>query len=133
MRVKNIIRIDDYKCESGSWFNYWKKINNSSVCYCSEKKCLEKSNLVGVHVQKADLEIKLFSFNLNRSTSFNLDTNWDIIPMCEAHSKSGEEVEVTDILKFVQLKEKEIMSLNLIYPLVKKEIQAKNKLTVCPE
>ena len=113
MKVKNIIRVADKKCESGNWLNYWRKsINNNTIVYCSEKRCLKNTALVGVHVQKASMEMKLISFNLFKNSNSVLDTNWYIIPMCQEHSKCKDELEVSDIVQFVLVYKNEPNILN---------------------
>ena len=113
MKVKNIIRVGDNKCESGSWLNFWRKSSSdTTVVYCSEKRCLKNTDLIGVHVQKASLEMKLISFNLFKNSKSVLDTNWYIIPMCQEHSKCNEELEVSDIVQFVPVYKNESHIIN---------------------
>ncbi len=122
MKVKNIIRIADNKCESGNWLNFWEKFSHTPVSYCSEIRCLNNTNLVGVHVQKASPEVKVISFGLFRNSNAVTDTNWYIIPMCQAHSKCKEELEISDIVKFVPAHKNELLTFNVNYSTLRKKI-----------
>jgi len=122
MKVKNIIRIADNKCESDTWLSFWEKFSNTSVGYCSEIRCLNNKDLVGVHVQKASPEVKVISFGLFRNPNVISDTSWYIIPMCHTHSKCKEELEISDIVKFVPAHKNELLTFNVNYSTLRKKI-----------
>jgi len=84
MKVKNINGTSDNKCVCGSWIKHWEKHSGRTALYCSEKSCLQSSELVGAHVQK--------------TTS---DMSWYIIPLCQEHNKSKIELEIADSTIFV--------------------------------
>lgn len=69
------------QCKCGSWINHWKKYNGgqSVPTYCPETSCLEKE-LIGAHVQKAN----------------STDKDWYIVPLCQKHNKSKEDLVITD-------------------------------------
>ncbi len=77
-KVKNINGTSNNTCKCGSWLQHWEKYSGLKANWCSEINCLEKENLVGAHVQKADA----------------IDTNWYIIPLCKSHNADTEEMNV---------------------------------------
>lgn len=82
--VKNINGTSNNNCKCGSWLKHWKIFSGRTANYCSEKSCLQKTDLVGAHVQK--------------TTS---DTNWYIIPLCKTHNAATGELNVADSTAFV--------------------------------
>lgn len=92
MKIKNINGTSDNTCKCGSWLDHWKKFSSQSLpTYCPEEKCTQKPE-VGAHVQK------------DSST----DSRWYIIPLCKTHNgKTGETLNVSDIVKFVSANVKE--------------------------
>lgn len=76
-KIKNINGTSDNKCVCGSWLNHYRENGGSSSVFCSEKDCIKK-DLVGSHVQKHD----------------STDTNWYIVPLCDAHNKSKEVLDI---------------------------------------
>ena len=90
-KIKNINGTSDAKCKCGSWLDHWKKFGGASFPqFCSEAKCIGK-DLVGAHVQKADVA----------------DNNWYIIPLCSKHNLSKETLEVVSSTVFVSANRKE--------------------------
>lgn len=90
MKVKNINGTSQTKCMCGSWLAHWKKFSGQNTEYCTEKSCTNK-DLVGAHVQKAN----------------STDTNWYIIPLCNAHNQATRELEVSDTYRLVSANKKE--------------------------
>lgn len=81
-KVINISGTSQNKCSCGSWLEHWKKFSGKSATMCSEKYCIEK-DIVGAHVQKLN------------------DNKWYIIPLCQSHNLTNEEIEVVDSTVFV--------------------------------
>jgi hypothetical protein len=77
-KVKNINGTSDKNCKCGTWLNHWEKFSSQKVNICSEKSCNNK-DLVGAHVQKADVS----------------DSSWYIIPLCNSHNKNNGIIETT--------------------------------------
>ena len=84
MKIKNINGTSANKCSCDSWLAHWKSFSRQTIIYCCEKGCTSKE-LVGAHVQKAD----------------GYDSNWYILPLCNAHNQSANELEVSDIYNLV--------------------------------
>ncbi len=82
-KVKNINGTSNNNCNCGNWISHWKIYSNMHPEFCSVKSCIAKYNLVGAHVQKT-----------------TDDYNWYIIPLCQTHNMSKDELEVGNV-KFV--------------------------------
>ena len=79
MRIRNINGTSQNTCSCGSWLVHWETFSGKSApTYCPERTCVNK-DLVGAHVQKAD-----------RSGS----KKWYIIPLCNAHNQSSDDLEI---------------------------------------
>jgi hypothetical protein len=87
--IKNINGTSDNKCICGSWLKHWEKFSKKTANYCAEKTCIENTDLVGAHVQKANSQ----------------DDNWYIVPLCKKHNASVGELEV--VLELVSANKKE--------------------------
>jgi hypothetical protein len=85
MKVRNIDGTSGLSCACGSWLDHWKKFSSQTANYCSEKTCVIKVDLVGAHVQKADIS----------------DNRWYIIPLCKKHNAKATELEIIDERVFV--------------------------------
>lgn len=83
-RVKNINGTSQNKCSCGSWLKHWERFSGQLALLCIEKNCLNM-DLVGAHVQKAGA----------------YDSKWYIIPLCNSHNKSKEELEINDNYQMV--------------------------------
>jgi len=91
MKIKNINGTSQTTCACGSWLKHWKNFSGQSIpSYCPVTKCVEK-DLMGAHVQKAN----------------SSDDKWYIYPLCSAHNKSTEVLEVSDVYKLVSANKKE--------------------------
>lgn len=90
MKLKNINGTSQNVCSCGSWLKHWEKFSGQAVTFCPVEKCLNK-DLVGAHVQKTD----------------SSDSKWYIFPLCNAHNKATEELEVSDSYKLVSANKKE--------------------------
>jgi hypothetical protein len=84
VRIKSMTVTTESPCTCGSWIEHWKKYSGQTLACCVEVSCTGK-DLVGAHVQKAD----------------TMDSDWYIIPLCQAHSKMQGEIEVSDNYKLV--------------------------------
>ncbi|MCO6499261.1 MAG: hypothetical protein J5I47_02670 [Vicingus serpentipes] len=82
--VKNISIESTEKCNCGSWLNHWNNFNNKPPVFCSEIRCTHMFHLFGAHVQKVED-----------------DENWYIIPLCEKHGRSDEELVINNFVKFI--------------------------------
>lgn len=94
-KVKNINGTSSTTCKCGSWLKHWENYSKQTVNFCCEKSCLNK-DLVGAHVQKAG----------------SPDSNWYIIPLCNAHNKATGEIEVSDSYKLVSANKSETCGSN---------------------
>jgi len=90
MRIANINGTSDDTCACGSWLAHWRKFSGQATGYCTVPGCLNK-DLVGAHVQKA----------------LGWDANWYIVPLCNFHNQSKEELDVNDNFKLVPANRKE--------------------------
>jgi len=90
MKIENINGTSQTTCNCGSWLKHWEKFSGQSVVYCPATSCLKK-DLVGAHVQK---------FNSS-------DKKWYIYPLCSAHNKSTEVLEVSGTYNLVSANKKE--------------------------
>lgn len=82
--IKNIEIEPTDNCKCGSWLNHWNNFNNKPSVFCSEIRCTKMFDLVGAHVKK-----------------IGNDENSYIIPLCEGHSKSKEELVINNFVKFI--------------------------------
>jgi hypothetical protein len=78
VRVKNVNGTSELDCKCGSWLEHWRKFSGSTLpAWCSEKNCTNKPT-VGAHVQMDGA----------------MDRNWYIVPLCDAHNKRTETLEL---------------------------------------
>ena len=89
-RIRNINGTSNNKRKCGSWLDHWKKHSKYDTNYCVVKTCTGK-DLVGAHVQ----------------TTISTDMSWYIIPLCNLHNKSKEELEISDTYELVSANVKE--------------------------
>lgn len=82
MKVRNINGTSDNDCKCGSWIQHWENFSGATVMFCSEKNCTN-TDLLGAHVQK------MYS------------NDWYIIPLCQKHNKTADELEIVDSTIFV--------------------------------
>jgi hypothetical protein len=82
--------ISDTTCSCGSWLEHWKKFSGQPVTICPVGNCYN-TDLVGAHVK----------------LSGGYDSNWYILPLCNAHNQSGDEVNVPDAYKLVSANKSE--------------------------
>ncbi|HXR47747.1 MAG TPA: hypothetical protein VN784_09930 [Candidatus Limnocylindrales bacterium] len=90
MRIKNINGTSDTTCDCGSWLKHWEKFSGQKATYCSLSSCI-KTDIVGAHVQKAE----------------GWDSAWYIVPLCNAHNQSSEELEIPNYISLVPANKKE--------------------------
>jgi hypothetical protein len=90
-RITNINGTSDIICKCGSWLKHWNNFSGQTVTYCCVGFCIEKE-LVGAHVQKAN----------------STDKNWYIIPLCQSHSRSIVDLEISDVFELVPANKKEL-------------------------
>ena len=83
-KIKNINGTSQNRCSCGSWLKHWENFSGQRTSFCIEKDCINE-DIVGAHVQKAN----------------STDSNWYIIPLCNSHNKSTEELEIIDAYKMV--------------------------------
>lgn len=77
MKVKNKEGTKDLKCYCASWLAHWERFSGQIATYCKEVNCWSR-DLVGSHVIKVDSN----------------DQKTYIVPLCKAHNKSTEEIEI---------------------------------------
>lgn len=80
--VKNLKGTSDKKCNCGSWLEHWERFTNSKTTTCSVLGCFS-NNIVGGHVQKV-----------------GPDNTHYIIPLCQSHNMSSDEMVVSSFLSF---------------------------------
>jgi len=90
-RITNINGITDTICKCGSWLQHWENFSDQTITYCCANFCIEKE-LVGAHVQKAN----------------STDKKWYIIPLCQSHSRSIVDLEISDVFELVLANKKEL-------------------------
>lgn len=78
VRVNNMKGTSNRNCKCGSWLKHWEKFGNRKATYCVEVNCLEKE-LVGAHVK------------------IGADRREYIVPFCQAHNLSEEDLEINGI------------------------------------
>ncbi len=80
MRLRNINGTSERTCRCGGWLDHWKRFSGQSLPgYCPVNGCYNK-DLVGAHVQKDNW----------------YDNDWYIIPLCAAHNKKSDALELSD-------------------------------------
>lgn len=84
MKIKNIRGASGNTFGNDFWLGLWKKHSGQSTYQCQANGCT-KTDIVGAHVQK----------------SGSPDRRSYIYPLCSAHSKSAEEIEVSDSCQLV--------------------------------
>jgi hypothetical protein len=85
MKIKNIKGTSVLTCPCGSWLKHWENFSNQSINSCPVNDCSE-TDLVGAHVQEG---------------GDSTDDAWYICPLCSAHNKDPEELEVSPSCKLV--------------------------------
>jgi hypothetical protein len=75
--VKNKTGTGNLKCNCDSWLEHWERFSRQKAHYCSVASCW-KNNIVGAHV------IQVYS----------TDKDTYVVPLCEEHNKSTEELNV---------------------------------------
>src|SRR5260370_3278584 len=77
MLMTNVVGASSAACSCESWLAHWEKYSGQTVTYCPVVSCYNK-DLCGAHVRKSgDLTVYIY-------------------PLCNAHNKSTESLEVSD-------------------------------------
>lgn len=78
MRVRNVNGTSGLNCGCGSWFKHWEKFSGQPTPpSCREVICRNAAE-VGAHVQAESLS----------------DSKWYIVPLCNAHNKAAQTLEI---------------------------------------
>jgi len=80
IRVKNLKGTSELSCKCGTWLRHWERRTGRDAAICLVVPCKQQSDLVGAHV------IKVGSKDKNRY----------IVPMCQAHNMSEQDLRVDD-------------------------------------
>lgn len=79
-KVKNIKNTADKKCNCGSWLQHWQNVTKKRIPPCCREIICQNKDLVGAHVIKVD----------------STDNDTYIVPLCQMHNISEEEIEIMD-------------------------------------
>ncbi len=84
MKVKNITALPHYGCGCGTWLKHWEKFSAKKSAQCAVPDCNTVA-AVGAHIQKANTD----------------DEAWYVVPLCQTHSESVDEMEISAEYKLV--------------------------------
>ncbi len=84
IEIKNLNPNPHYSCACGSWLKHWEKFSMNKEPACAVANCTSCAS-VGTHVQLAD----------------STDENWYVLPLCNEHAASTENLVVWKRYKLV--------------------------------
>ena len=78
--VKNLKGTSELSCKCGTWLRHWERRTGREAEICLVVPCKQRSDLVGAHVIKVGSK----------------DKGIYIVPMCQAHNMSEQDLRVDD-------------------------------------
>jgi hypothetical protein len=88
MKVRNLNKVAQVNCSSGSWLAHWEKLSGLKAFMCFSKGCFGRP-AVGGHVQKES----------------RTDKRWYVVPLCnDCNQKRGQDLDVWDAATLVSIK-----------------------------